>query len=242
MAHRLLYGTTRMQIPTNTDRVETFLAEASATSSHAYPHRRVRALRVSHVRGFTLIELMAVVTIVGILAVLAVLGFRKLVIASHTTEATGVCGAIKTAQTRFFGDTSNNYYANVSGTLSWTASGNTSPSNQNYYPAVTTPGAFKTQWGGPCTGTQCTSPSWIDLAVPVDAQVMYGYTTVAGAAGVASSAVPTFTVNGTAVTVVSPIAPWFATAATGDPDGNQTFSNVLSYSFTNQMFIDNEGE
>ena len=48
-------------------------------------------------RGFTLVELMAVVAIVAILAGLGVYGVRKYILAAKTSEATEMIGAIKTA-------------------------------------------------------------------------------------------------------------------------------------------------
>ena len=48
-------------------------------------------------RGFTLVELLAVVAIVGILACLAVTGFRKLLNMAHTSSAQAVIQGIRGA-------------------------------------------------------------------------------------------------------------------------------------------------
>src|ERR1700722_20113638 len=56
-------------------------------------------------RGFTLVEMMIVVAIVSVLAMLAVVGYRKLIMSAHTTEATQMVQSIRTAQEAYHAET-----------------------------------------------------------------------------------------------------------------------------------------
>jgi type IV pilus assembly protein PilA len=180
-------------------------------------------------RGFTLIELMIVVVIVGVLATLAVVGYRKLVQASHVSEATGMVQSIRVAQEGYHSETQQ--YANVSGSLT------------NFYPAAPQYQVIMA-WGGPCS--TCTGGvPWSALPVHVDGPVLFGYATIAGIAGGPSPPV-SVSVNGKAL--VFPTAPatdWYIISAEGDLDGTpgQTNdTNVYGTSWTNQVFVDHEGQ
>ncbi len=187
---------------------------------------RTRARR----RGFTLIELMIVVVIVAVLATLAVVGYRKMILASHVTEATGMVQNIRVAQEEYFSETRQ--YANISSSLStWYPQG--SPS---YSLGVT-------GWGGACGGACAANMDWSMLPVHVDGPVMFGYATVAGPPGQAP--VPaSVVVNGK--TVVFPGTPqtdWFIVAATCDLDGNgPPNTSVYTTSWQNTVLIDQEGQ
>jgi type IV pilus assembly protein PilA len=176
-------------------------------------------------RGFTLIELMVVVVIVGILATLAVVGYRKLIQASHVSEATGMVQSIRVAQEGYHSETQQ--YANVSTALN------------AYYPAAPVY-QMVTAWGAPCTN--CGAVSWSALPVHVDGPLMFGYATVAGLAGNAPPS--SVTVNGTALVFpASPTTDWYIIAAEGDLDGDPTNNtHVYGTSWTNQIFVDHEGQ
>ena len=66
-------------------------------------------------RGFTLVELMAVVVMVAVLATLAVYGVRKYVFAAKASEAFTMINAIKAAEEAYRDETF--VYLNVSGSL-----------------------------------------------------------------------------------------------------------------------------
>ena len=58
--------------------------------------------RIRNRRGFTLIELMIVVTIIGVLAVLAVTTYQRYIKRSRTSEATANLGSIKAKEEAYF--------------------------------------------------------------------------------------------------------------------------------------------
>jgi type IV pilus assembly protein PilA len=177
-------------------------------------------------RGFTLIELMIVVSIVGILAMLAVVGYRKLVQASHVSEATGMVQNIRVAQEGYHSETQQ--YANVSSSLT------------DYYPAAPVYQVVHA-WGGACT--TCVGVPWSALPVHADGPLLFGYATVAGLAGNAPPA--PVDVNGTPLVFPpNPTTDWYIIAADGDLDGNPTEpgnTHVYGTSWSNQIYVDHEG-
>ncbi len=179
-------------------------------------------------RGFTLIELMIVVVIVGILATLAVVGYRKLVQASHVSEATGMVQSIRVAQEGYHAETQQ--YADVSASLT------------DYYPAASVYQVV-TAWGAACAN--CKDVPWSALPVHVDGPVLFGYATVAGLAGAAPVPASVSVGGKDLVFPVSPTTDWYLIAAVGDLDGNATEPNnthVYGTSWTNQIFVDHEGQ
>jgi len=190
--------------------------------------------------GFTLVELMVVVVIVAILSMMAVVGYRKLTNASHAAEATHMVNAIRVAQEAYRAESGT--YANISAALA---------SNQNVnhnmlYPHVSMtstrePGNYKVGWGKACPAAACPTIDWAGFPVHADGSTMFGYTTVAGFAGVAPTAA--VSINGANVTWPATIpADWFLITAVGDTDGNGKFSTVLGTSFTNDLLVDLDGE
>jgi type IV pilus assembly protein PilA len=185
-------------------------------------------------RAFTLVELMIVVAIVSILAMLAVVGYSKLVGSAHTTEATQMIQSIRTAQEAYHAETQT--YVSTSPTLTGGLYPNAAPNNT------------KTSWGGAViTGQPCNPPAaslgcWAALPIHVDSALMYGYATIGGVAGnTGFPAVPT--INGAVVTLPT-AAPtdWYFISAIGDVNNNGVQCTVIGTSFTNDLFIDKEGE
>ncbi|HET9959369.1 MAG TPA: type II secretion system protein, partial [Polyangiaceae bacterium] len=68
-------------------------------------------------RGFTLTELMVVVTLVGVLATIGVASFRKQVMASKSSEALSVVQALRGAEEAYRSE--NQLYLNVSTNGVW---------------------------------------------------------------------------------------------------------------------------
>lgn len=184
-------------------------------------------------RGFTLVELMVVIAIVAVLAVIAIVAYRSILNSSKVSEAQQMVNAIRAAQEAYHAETLT--YADVSA------------SSTSTYPA-TTPGQFKTQWGGACGSACNAAPQWVDLGVHVDGPVQFGYVTKAGAAGVAPTPA-SVSVNGKTVTLpVKPSTDWFFIGATADLDGKggtlfgSGNTNVYSTSWSNEVWVDNDGQ
>jgi prepilin-type N-terminal cleavage/methylation domain-containing protein len=185
-------------------------------------------------RGFTLIEAMVVVTLVGVLAVLATLSYRRWVHTTYLDEAQDMVSNIRAAEESFRAE--NGGFLSVSTGLG--------PSFD--YPA-TTPGGFKTAWGGPC-GVCVTPTQWSLLTIQPSAPLSFGYSLLAGNAPPVGNPnqKPTLpitpTVNGTAMDLTNMTYPFYFIEADGDLDGDGVFTRVYGLSGTNRIFIDNEGE
>lgn len=76
-------------------------------------------------KGFTLIELMIVVTIVGILAVVAIPNYLTYQARTRQSEARANLAAIFTAQISFFAENISNSYGTGFVTIGWKPHGNT---------------------------------------------------------------------------------------------------------------------
>ncbi len=176
-----------------------------------------------YARAFTLIEAMIVVAIIGILSLLAVVAYQKWIRTTYMAEAHDIIANIRAAEEAARAE--NGTYLTIS-------KGFDPP---NMYPAPT-PGAFKTQWGGPCN--TCIRP-WSALSIEAKGTEAFGYAVISD-----DTAIPTVTISGTAVdlTAMTSAPPWYAVEAVGDINGNGVFTKVYAFSATNQLMVDNEGE
>lgn len=175
--------------------------------------------------GFTLIELMIVVTIVGILATIGAVGYRKMVQAARTGEATHMIQAIRVAQESFRAETGS--YAAISTNLDGTLC------------PVSTLTASKVPWNPDCSGGV---GKWSLLPLHVDGPVLYRYTSVSGRAGEAAPASPTPMGKAAEFGATAPTQDWFVSAAKADSDANGVYCTVVGTSWSNALYVDYEGE
>jgi type IV pilus assembly protein PilA len=166
-------------------------------------------------RGFTLIELMIVVTIVGVLAVLAVVGYRKIVLSSKMTEANGMISAIRIAQEAYKSE--RGIYADIGATPC--------PRSGLEVPII------KTVWAPTCNGGTAT---WATLPVHVDGPVQFGYATMASGAP-----------NGFGVVDVAGLdttIPWYIVHAQADLDGQGApYTELVATSQGNNIWSKGDG-
>ena len=174
-------------------------------------------------RGFTLVELLAVVTITGILSVLAVVGFRRHMQASRGGEALSVIQAIRSAEESFMAE--NHGYLNVS----------TDSEGKNWYPQ-TTPNTTRYPFVKSVHGDY---KRWRQLAPSVKQTVMFGYLVNAGVPG---TKLPALQVTGAPAFAAAQPLDWYVIQASGDVDGNGVFARYASTSMTGEVYIEKEGE
>lgn len=180
-------------------------------------------------RGFTLVELMAVVAVVSILVTLAVFSVRKYVFASKTGEAVMMLGSIKAAQEAFREETQR--YLNVS---------DGDYNNTHPFAIADVKNQEKRNWEGQ---TGWIAENFYALQVASDAPVQYTYSCVAGAAGAA----PPSPLAGTPA-VPTPTWPnptkevWYVAEAIGDLDGDGIQGVFATASFSSEIWTERDSE
>ncbi|MGH7440212.1 MAG: type IV pilin protein [Polyangiaceae bacterium] len=186
-------------------------------------------------RGFSLIEMIAVVLIVGTLAVVAIVAYRKWVSTARLNEATNLVSNMRSAEEAFKSE--NGGYLQVS--KSYAGAAVAIPTGD--YPAPGgTPGVFKTQWGADCPSSICfQTNSWRRLAVQPTGAVMYGYAVYVPSS---TAEVPSaILVNGQSQSITALAgAPWYVVEADGDPTGSGKFTKIFGTSGNNELFINEQ--
>ena len=194
--------------------------------TRAREERRCSKRRASD-RGFTLVELMIVIAVVAILATLAVFGVRKYILASKTSEATEMIGAIKSAQEQYKAETFT--YKDISKV-------NALADYSTFYPSTTPLKRSKMAWGG---GTDDIAKGWHELGVAAAAPVMYIYGCAAGPGSMAPAA-PGIAIGNYPTAPTG--QPWYLIKAVADLDGNGSVGTYVGISATAEIFHDKEEE
>jgi len=174
-------------------------------------------------RGFTLVELMAVVVITGLLAVAGVTLFRQQLLASKGSEAVSIIQAIRSAQEAYAAE--NHVYKDVS----------TADGGKAWYPNLT-PNMTRYAW---VQDSHADYARWQELAPSVNRAVLFGYLVNAGEAG---SKVPVLQLASPPAFPSPMIQSWYLIQARGDVNGNKINALYAASSQNSELVVENEGE
>ena len=171
-------------------------------------------------RGFSLIELMAVVVITGILAVAAVSRFRQEFLASKGSEAADVIQAIRAGEEAYLAE--NQVYLNVS------------TDDDSWYPDAKP--NIRSAWVQPLHADY---KRWRELSPAVNRPVLLGYLVYAGEAG---STIPKLQLAAPPTFPSPMVLGWYVIQARGDVNNNGIFAKYASGSMNSELVVENEGE
>src|SRR5262245_50905056 len=172
--------------------------------------------------GFTLVELMAVVTITGILATLGIVMVKNHVNAAKSSRALVGVQAIRVAEEQY--KAQGGQYLGCSSAVS-----------PKWYP-VEVPGKTSYDW------RQSGHPDWAcwqRLGIPRTSSPQFGYLVNAGRPGDAYRPLLT-TTDPTLPTPATDL--WYVIQVKGDVDGDGTFMQGVAASYSGSTYLENESE
>jgi prepilin-type N-terminal cleavage/methylation domain-containing protein len=195
--------------------------------------RLLQSRRTRAVRGFSLVELMAVVTIIGILAALGIAVLSKRARESNVTNAIVVVKAIGVAQEIYRAQ--NQVYLNVSS------------SNSAWYPRATIRGNQRASFWN--AGADTETARWRRLAPDVRQPVQFGFLANAGLPSNSPDTAPSSFLATDFVGRVelptgigSDAEPWYLIQARADADNDSVPCGVIAVNWTPQILTFNDGE
>ena len=194
------------------------LAKALDSSQPCRRQRRSGALRgpQASARGFTLIELMTVVSIVGVLATLATFGVRKYLLQAKKAESISMLTQIRGAEEAYRDETFS--YLGLTDLSVW-------------HP-TSAPDSSKRMWDSASTTAKTTV--FDPLGVRANGPVAYSYTVFAGTAGTTLPTIPTTKV----FNFPTPTAPFYIAMARADLNGDGTYTYALTHSDSDEIYLD----
>ena len=199
--------------------------------------RGLQAYRGLQSRGFTLVELLAVVTIMGVLATIAIYSMRKYIQHAKTSEATEIVAAIKAGEEAYYDETFRYLSFSVANVAT------------DFYPDTPTnaSGQIKIQWGTPNGASNCTAcgTRLRALGVLPAAPVLFRYSGAIGASGDTPSSRMSSYVGGPSPPFGATVAtqPFYVINAISDLDGDSgTMTAVVGSNLMGDLYSSNVGE
>lgn len=174
--------------------------------------------------GFSLVELLAVVTISAILALAGVAVFRRYMNGSRGSEAVAYLAAMRAGQAMYMSE--NRSYLNAS----------TNNGGVSWYPRLS-PDSVRTTW------INRTHPDWARwqlLPMSLTRPVAFSYLCNAGGPNTAITKLTNDFQGGPTLPV--PTVDWYMLQAKGDTNGDGKYALYAMSSLTNEVYSENDGD